>query len=87
MAHHKTVVEADNFRAEIHHTEDTWHAKVRLLDDEGQRGKNLNYNAPTAGRLADTLGELASALSQTASAVLEMDVAPPEPVQPEEPAE
>lgn len=94
MSHHekneKVVVEGDGFTAKLHESEDGWHAQVRVKDDEGARGRVLNFFAADAQGLAARLGGLASSLTAAQNKVVELgttleQTTVEEPVQQESP--
>lgn len=79
-------VEGVGFTAKVHQSDDAWHAQVRVQDDEGARGRVLNFVADNAQGLADRLGALSTNLVSVQRKVLELASAlSPEPAVPPEP--
>lgn len=77
-----TTIEGAGFTAKIHESESGWHAQVRVQDDEGARGRVLNFVAADPSALADRLEELASNLVSAGNAVRNAATTEPNEVQP-----
>ena len=83
MAKHDiTKIEGTGFTAKIHQSDDAWHAQVRVQDDEGARGRVLNFVAADPSALADRLEELAANLVSAGNAVRNAATTEPDEVQP-----
>lgn len=84
LKHDVETVEGDGFEAKVHQSDEGWHAKVRIQDDKGVRGRVLQFFAGTAQELADRIGALSSHLVSAQNKVLELAAEPPEdPPEPE----